>query len=493
MPPGRAPQGKLVSNFLSLILAHAVSKATTLVALYLLTRYLGEATFGRYAIALAFPMALEAVGDLGLGTVIVRGGAGRPDMVRRDVLAAVPAKIVLAIVTVAGSYALALALGLSGEMVETTVWLAVAKAFESLTGLANAVFEAFEHMEYEAASLVAGGGVRLAFTVYALVNGFGLLGLVKALALSAAVVMAGTIVVAIRRFIGANGLLAPSLPRAAVLVGAGAPFALVSFFEVIALRVDTIAVGRLAGDAEAGLFAAATRLVEPFVVLPTVMGAALLPVASRHLFEERGTLPSLFRGSQKLAVTFAAAIVLVLVGLAPQLVVLLFGEGFAEAAPAVRLLAVALLPLFIRPALARFLLALHRPARLVLSQGSGLLVNLLVALVLIPQHGPNGAAVAVIAGELVTVALSLVFLHGLEDLIVVDVLPALVPIVPGALVLAVGLLLDHFVGTALGVLALFLGVRTLRVFDEVEVRYLQEAMPVLGGMSRFLLAPLGPR
>lgn len=459
--------------------------------LFLLARYLGQSAFGRYAVAYAIPMALEALADLGISQAMVRAAAGRPEALRRDFSAAVPIKLLLALLTVVGSYAIAVVLELPGEIVEMTVYLAIAKAFESLTYLARSVFQARERMGYEALSVVLDGATRVAFVVYALASGFGLVGLAKALAVSAAIVLLATVFVAIRRFVGAlDWRSSPGVTLG--LLRIGLPLGLVWLLDVLPMRMDVVLVGQLEGDRAAGIFAAAIRLIEPVTIIPYTMAVALLPLATRHLSERMTTLPSLFQATMKLALAVSLAGTIGLVGTSAAVVRTLFGPEFQDAAPLVALLSVALVPLFVDTILAGFLAAFYEQRKLVLTQALGVATNLLVALIGIPLLGISAVAVAVVVGEVVSVGAAFAGVARLRLLVSMGILKVFAAAGPAAALLFLADGIGPIAATVVSLVAYAALLGALGVFDPAERAYIRASvLPIFGG--RTLPTPTGTR
>ena len=486
------PPRRLIPNVVMLLAGQLLSKGTTLIALFLLGHYLGDAPYGRWSVALAIPLSLDALGDLGLSIVLIRKGAGRPGVVRGLVADMLPVKLLLAGLLVAGTYGASAALGLSAEVAEVALFLGVAKALDSLTWFARSVFEASERMEYEAVSLVLDAVVRLGFVIYALAGGFGLVGIAKAYVLASAIVVVATWLIAGRRFL--TGLRPRFAPRASLaLVGLGLPLALVWFFEGLALRVDTILLGGALGDAAAGRFSAAARLVEPLLIVPLVMGMAMLPLVSRHLLEGRDTPSRLFRSGLHLGMVVAYAELLVLVGLAERILGTVFGPDFIEAAPVLRVLAFALIPLSARAILVNALTAHGSQHRLLLAQVAGNVVNVALALAVLRAFGEIGVAIAVFAGEIVTVAVAIAHLRGIVR---VDLGDAARTLAAGAPAIAVLLVLERWldpvVATGAALLALAAAVRALGVVNPEERAYFETVAPRFRGAVAMLLGPARP-
>lgn len=482
--------GRLAANFRWMIAAQLASKLVAVVIIFLLARYFGDVTFGRYAIALAIPMALEALGDLGISQAMVRAGAGRPSVVRSDVLAALPAKVTLAVFVVVASAATASLLGLSEEIVEVTIYLAIAKALESMTFLARSVFQAFERMEFEALSIVLESATRVTFIAYALLSGFGLVGIAKATVVSAALVFAVTAYEASWRFVRSWSWHI-DLARSASLLAAGLPLGVVWLLNVIPMRLDVVIVGQLAGDRAAGLFAASVRLIEPLTVLPYTIAVVLLPLAARHIFEEIPTLPALFRATLKVTLVVALGGAITIVGGAPMIIGALFGDSFSAAIPSTAVLALTLPALFVDSVLVSFLLALYEHRRLILCQTIGLAANLFVMLLTVPDSGPMGAAIAVWVGELTTVVCCFSLVPRLRTLASPRILGVFVVALPSALMLAAGVVVGPLLATSLALVLFALGLRAVGAFDLAEVAYLHSAPEPFGRLSRLLL--VGPR
>lgn len=457
-------------------------------SVFLLAHYLGAELFGRYAIALAIPTAVEPLADLGLSQALVRAGAGRPARAKALAVAAIRPKLALAAVIVALTYLVSVWLGLPDEILEAALYLALARSLESLTLLARAVFQAHERMDYESALLSFDSVLRLVFVGYAVVSGFGLIGLAKALALAAAVVMIATVAVAARTFLlpGASETGA----KVSDMLADGLPLAVVWLLDVLVIRLGIVLVGALQGDAAAGTAAAAARLVEPMLIVPTMMAAALLPLTSRHLIEQRETLPWLLHASMKMSLSVAVLSSLILAGLATMIVEVVFGAEFGSAVVVVQALAFALIPMYVHVLLVAFLLAFREQGRLILSQLIGLALNLALLLAFSGPLGPLAVAIAVIAGEVVTVTAALVLVPRLRELGVIGSLSVAALVVPGGALLLLSPVIGAIGATALSVLAVIGLIRYLRLVHPREITYLSDSAPYLGRVSRLLLAPI---
>lgn len=470
-----------------LFAAFVAQKAATLLGLFFLARYLGEFDFGRFAIALSIPTALEALTDLGLSWALIREGAGRPALARALAVATLVPKLVLAALTVAVTFFVCWSLSFPPELVEVAVLVAIAKAFDSLTYLARAVFQAHERMEFDAAAQSLDAVVRLALTLFTLIGGFGLVGLAKALVVAAAIVFAGTAAEALRHFLLP---VSPAWGMVPALFWTGLPLAVVWLLESINLRSGIVVTGMSLGSVAAGNVAAAFRLIEPLVAIPAVIATVLLPLTSRYVFEERPTIPWLFRSSVKTGVLLGLVVALILLGAGPLLVGAVFGAEFDEARQIIRFLALAIVVLYVHMLLVPLVLALRQQRALIVAQLLGVTVNVAVVSLATPL-GTAAAAVGLALGEVVVVAVLAFAVRQLRAFGAVAALrTAVLGVAPAAIALTAAPL-GEVVATSLALILLLVLIRSLRIMEPREMSYLEGIGPGFGRVSRLLLAPIG--
>jgi O-antigen/teichoic acid export membrane protein len=429
---------------------------------------------------------MEALADLGMSWALAREGAGRPDLTRQLAYAAVPPKVVLGLAMIGATYVLARAAGLADEVVATAVILAAAKVLDSLTYLIRSVFQAFERMEFDALAQILDGGARLILISYALLNDFGLVGLAKAILVASAIVFSASAIEAVRRFLRPVEL---RLDRVRTLAAAGLPLAAVWMLDSFILRIGTIVIALRVGDAAAGNFAAALRLIEPFITIPTVMATAILPLAARHLIERRDTLPWLFEASAKLAIIAGSAVTIVLVGAGPAIAGLILGPTFSVADDLVRPLALVVIPLFVHFLLVAFLVALRRQLLVVVAQLLSIAAALVVIALSADVLGAGAPAAGLIVGEVVLVVVLLGSAAELRTLSTPAVLRSLIPVLPGLVPVVAVPQIGPLASTLAGLALMGVALRFVRPLELRDARYLEDALPIPDRIGRVLLSP----
>jgi O-antigen/teichoic acid export membrane protein len=478
-------------NFVYLSGGQVFYKVTSFIALVLLAHWLGGVEFGRLAVALAAAQLAEYVTDLGINQSLVHDAAGRPGRLRDDLTELIPLKLALGVVTLALSVGfVAIATG-DLALIEIAFYMGLAQALSALTVAARSVFQAFERMEYEALSVSLDGWVRLGGVLYAVVSGFGVLGIAKTYALASFVVLAATSLVILHRFVRPR--LTFRWSRGWELVAHGIPYSLVWLLLFADQRTNVLLLARAWGDTEVAIFGAAMRLVEPALVIPSVLAVALFPVAVRHGRDQRDTFGVLLVSTQKALLIVAIPLTLVLGLASAPLAVLVFGPDFAPAAEPLRLLALALVLMFVRIGLAQTLLGIGRRRDATLAQAAGLGIDLLLAIALVPSFAATAAALAALMGNVVAVAVSW---YALRDRVhLASAARELArPLVPGMVAAVAGLAVLPFsvTGAVLVAIAAYLtGLRAVRVFSRGDAHYIRATVPPLGWAIRFAVVDDG--
>lgn len=361
------------------VLARLVGLLTTL----LLARRLGAADFGLFGRLSVIAVVLAEAADLGLqGTAsraLVAGSLSLRGMTR--------AKLVI---TAGVAGLAAVALPVAPVLVPLVLFFVLAGWSEflgvALRARGDRVQESAVIFCLRLAGLVLVGG--------ALLRGASLVGVAWAHALSAlpAIVLG---LLLLRRKPAPAG--PPDLPLGSIL-RESAPLAVNGGLALLSLRVEFLVLSFLRGGRETGLFLAGLRVVEFLNLVPSAVAAGAMPALTREALRGEGPV------RQRTAATLAFLAVPAACGLAlvaPGLLHLLFGREYAfSAAPSLRVLAPALVPLFLSGFLVSALIAagradwLPRLTALRVAAATGL------AFVLVPAYGAVGAALGFLASEL---------------------------------------------------------------------------------------------
>jgi O-antigen/teichoic acid export membrane protein len=181
------------------------------------------------------------------------------------------------------------------------------------------------------------------------------------------------------------------------------PLAVNGGLALLSLRVELLAVKFQRGAYDAGLFAVALRVVEFLNMVPSAICAGAMPALTREALRGEGPVR---RRTGLTAALLAAPAAAGLFLVAPEVVILLGGREFAGGGQALRVMALALLPLFLNAVLLHALIAAGHASTLPRLTFIRVMAATLLALVLVPRFGIVGGAVGFVLSEVVLLVLA---------------------------------------------------------------------------------------
>lgn len=183
------------------------------------------------------------------------------------------------------------------------------------------------------------------------------------------------------------------------LVRFGIVVALNLFMITFCARISMFIIERLVDAEAAGQFFAAIRVTEIFLDIATAIGLVLFSRTTRSKDIKRSLRESLnisawmFWGFALLSAPIAL--------LAPLLLTLAIGSDYADAAPALQILAISLAPAASRKMVYPALAGAGRPGLGTPVLIAGLVITAVAAILLVPYYGINGGAIAFVIGQFV--------------------------------------------------------------------------------------------
>jgi O-antigen/teichoic acid export membrane protein len=155
-------------------------------------------------------------------------------------------------------------------------------------------------------------------------------------------------------------------------------------------------------DVETGLYTAAYRVYEGLTYAPSVIAAVLTPRLSELFVSDRARHRRVALWGLAGSVALALTIGIAAFGLSAPLIVWLFGPAFVGAVRPFRVLCLGLACVFAIWVLHAIAISVNAERLLVKTALAGLAVNVGLNLYVIPRMGANGAALATVVGEFVS-------------------------------------------------------------------------------------------
>lgn len=191
------------------------------------------------------------------------------------------------------------------------------------------------------------------------------------------------------------------------LTAAGIPVAISGLLILAYARIDQVLVYELAGAREAGLYAAAYRILEQSHFLPLAVATTFLPlVAAAHGADIARARRMTQHVINYMAVGSLPAFAFTLVA-SEQVIRLLFGDAFVPAAPALPVLMGAFVVICFGYLSGNLVIVLGLQRRFLRYALVALVFNVALNLVLIPPYGFLAAAWVTLATEILVVGLTM--------------------------------------------------------------------------------------
>ena len=388
---------KALGNVLVKALSDPVEKACRLLLMVVAAPIVGAAAFGSYQFAFATTTMLALCTDLGMGVWTTRALAR--DRTRAPVIVATALRLrLLASVPYLAVVALIAALAGPGDTRRALALLGLTALVNAFIDYLLAIFRGYERLSDEAhlnvarAMLLAAGGLG-ALAIHRTVDALGgglLVGMVASALYGLRL---------LRRGYGLDARTSRfdrELWRSAA--GEALPLWLASLFSQLYFKGDVVILKAFAGNVEVGAYSAAYKIFEGLMIVPSVVLAATFPPLARAKGDpERQRRWEVALAALLLALGTAVAFGVYLTS--DRVIALVYGPGFARAAPSLRVLAVALPILFLNYGLTHFLIARDLERRNLLFAALMLIVNVSANLVLIPRLAGPGAACATLVTE----------------------------------------------------------------------------------------------
>jgi O-antigen/teichoic acid export membrane protein len=373
------------------------SKLSFFAIVVIAARLLPREGFGLFSLAVTLGWILSVAADFGLQLHVAREVARRPGEARAILGPLVRVRLGLTALAVATAIPVSMAIG--GDSAPAFFSIVAAQLLSSLVEFLNHLYRGLSRSDVESSLNLVQRLVTLVAAMALLAWHPSLATLAIALVVPAAATLAVSARLArrlspagVERVQADGGAVRRGLARDVAPIGAGI------LLSALYFRIDLFLVEWWAGLDAVAAYNAAFRLVEALRLFPAAVLAVVFPMLCRT----RSLRPLGVVGAGLSA--FGLGVAGVTWALAPWIVRGFYGEAYAEAMPALRVLALAVPFFFLNYALTHQLLGWDAQASYARVSAAALGANLLLNALLLPRLGLTGAAWATVATEVVVAA-----------------------------------------------------------------------------------------
>jgi O-antigen/teichoic acid export membrane protein len=390
---------KVLRNAASLASAQVVMKAAGLAVTILVARALHAGGFGQFAATWSYGMLVGVLADAGLAYFVALEVSRVPRTARRFVWTALALRCVVCTTGLVIAAAALPFLHFSPVLAAAAMAFAFSAVLDGVQAQILSYYRAVARMHVEAQIVTVGRVALIVTTLVALVIRPTVLSfaLAQLVASAIAVVVAGAVMCRD---------VAPIVPRMralrAIAIGA-LPFAASGLLSYVFFRIDTLLLRAFGiADASIGAYSAAYRVMEAPRTAFGSIAAGVLPAATSLAHpRERAKFRQLGMTTTAIALWVVLPAVLAF-ALSPGTVIgIIFGHGFAAAAPLLLVLAPMPILMALDAVLGSLLNALGAQKAVTGVFAICAVANVALNVILIPRSGAMGAAIATVATEAV--------------------------------------------------------------------------------------------
>lgn len=386
----------LFFNSVSWVGARALSGLARTVILLAIARHYGPFDFGEIALALSLTEIFRTISECGLDTIAIRNFRRAPEPSKVPLLGAfIGTKVLVA----AAGYVLAILALFTIANTNREILLGAVAGLSlfsaNVVGAFSSYFQSNFSMSHVLSTTVRSVLLLIALTTISIALGWPIPVVMGAIpfaeAVNAALLWRACQEPVRLRF----------NPREALgLLRQGLPVGLMGAMVVLYFRLDNLIIFKFCGAAALGLYATASRIVEPLLMVPHSFSSTLYSFLSGRDDAGMGTKVD-FRSILRTmgpSYGFAVTAAVILIGAGHPFLAHFFPRYLA-AYPILRLL---LMVLFVRTAnvtLTAILCSMGRYSTLAKITAVILAINVGLAFLLIPRYGPWGAALSALLTE----------------------------------------------------------------------------------------------
>jgi O-antigen/teichoic acid export membrane protein len=391
-----ADRKSIFANISALAAGQMIAMALGFVTHAILARAVGPADYGILGFAVAIMSYFGIAASLGTDTWGSREIASRRSDVRRIAETILSLRLILSTLSIVGVVCVIM-IWRPDALVVQVVLIQSASLFVAALTL-DFAFQGIERLNAAARRQVLSAVIALVGIASVLGLGYGIVAataMLQAAALISVVVMLWEF----SRIAGIPHLGSTALSEWRRILREATPLAITVVVVNLYLYVDIVMLGFLRPGAEVGQYVAATRVLTIGLLVASILRTAILPVLSRLQSSptERREI-----GSHHARVVATAGGLAAVGGfiLAPEILEIIFGAEFREAATALRILMIGLL--FMNPVevFHTQLVAWRLQIQQMWIMIAGAIFNIVLNLVWIPRYGMDGAAGATLASTI---------------------------------------------------------------------------------------------
>ena len=397
----------IAKNTGALTLMHIVTMILGLIFTVSLARYFGDIAFGKFSFALAFTSLFAVLMDLGFSQLTIREVARDKTLAKKYIGNILIIKLFLCLISFTLIVTAVNLMQYPSETKMIVYILGASTVLNSFGMLFRAIFHAFEKMEYDSLLTIIQQVIVVSIGLTLLFLGYNLVQVVSVFLLGGVINVLLSLIVTVKKFAKLEFEVDFAFWKRSILDAI--PFGLAAIFIVIYVRIDTVMLSMMVGDARVGWYNAAVTLILGLTFIPGVFLGAVFPVFSKFYTSSIDSLKNAYEKAFKYLFIILFPIAIGTTLLADKFILIIYGDQFIQSIIPLQILIWWNVFGALNWLLGIVLLSISKQKLFAVSTGFGAIFNVIANLFLIPIMGHIGASITTIITEMILFVLLFCF------------------------------------------------------------------------------------
>jgi len=390
---------KVAYNTIVQIISKVVATALGLVAVAIMTRYLGRVGFGQYTTIITFLSFFGIIADLGLTLVTVQM-ISRPGVDENKILSNLFSLRLVSAVIFLGLAPLTVIFFPYDPIIKLGVVItALSFFFIALNQILVGLFQKNLRMDRVSIAEVISRITLVAGVAFVYYLNMGLVGIMIATVMASAISFLLHYLFS-RRF--ARIKLYFDFAVWQEIIKKTWPLALTIIFNLVYLKADTLILSLIKSQAEVGIYGATYKVIDVLITMPFMFAGIILPILTASWSSNNTEqFKKILQKSFDTMAIFAIPLIVGAQFVAKDIMVLVAGKDFMDSGPVLKILILAAGIIFLGCMFAHAIIALDKQRKIIGAYIFTSLTAVIGYLIFIPRYSYFGAAWITIYSELI--------------------------------------------------------------------------------------------
>lgn len=397
---------KIAKNTLISAAARILGTAIALVTIGLITRYLSKAQWGDYSIILTFGGIFAVFAEFGLYQYLIKE-ISRPDADEKKIAGNLfTLRLIYSLFIFALAPLLALFLPYSHEAKVGILIGSLGYWFLSSYQVLMGVFQKYLRMDKVAIAEVFGRLLQLLIVFLAVRLNWGFFGVVWAMTFGGLATLL-LIYFFVQKHIPVRLSFEFKFWKESLIQSY--PLAISGVLTMIYFSSDSFLLSVLKPSIDVGIYRLPYKVLESLIFFPSMFVGLIMPLLSRYSIQSKEKFKNILAKSYDALIIIAVPMVLGTIAVSPEIIRLLGGGSYPEAAPILDILMLAVGMIFLGTLFSFSLIALEKQKKLLWISLFGAVFNVAANLIFIPKYSYYAAASTTLLTELLVTVLMMYY------------------------------------------------------------------------------------